>query len=342
MSILPRLGALALAATLGALASGCLERIEKITIRSDRSAELVSTFKGDPADFEHGDALPRAGGPWAVKEARESSKGSGDDKLIRTATLTIPPGGMIPGTYAQAPADEAVSLRFPTSLTVESRADGQYIHFARTYLAREDAPFTIAKRRFQEEPELKRLADAEPASLTENDRRRLIEAFRQIEMEKELRYVRAGVAALNRPQDVGLRIREAAVAAGNSFDPAKALALLAMPQSDERDRAIAELSGEFLLAITHALNIAIAAEKLTADEINAFSDAYEKARRIREVTEDLADERWEVRVKMPGRIVAHNADEVENDELVWTFDSAALMDAERELLATSVVGPAPK
>ena len=61
---------------------------------------------------------------------------------------------------------------------------------------------------------------------------------------------------------------------------------------------------------------------------------------MRNATEDLSDEHWEVRVRMPGEVIAHNADKVENGELVWEFPALAIQDRDHKLKATSrVQGP---
>ena len=68
-----------------------------------------------------------------------------------------------------------------------------------------------------------------------------------------------------------------------------------------------------------------------------FIALFEEQKRRFEITEDLRDDAWEVRVEMPGEIVGHNGDDVESGAVKWEFDSSALCDRDQVLLVTSVV-----
>lgn len=330
---------LALAAAAGAalLSAGCLERIERITVHQDTSAEVVSIFKGDAADMNAGDAIPQASRGWTIDE-QTTKAADGGITTERRASLVVPAGGEIPGSYAADPATQAAALRFPTTLTTEVRGDGMYYHFSRVYEARLDAPYVVTKRRVEQDKRLRALAETDATALTRDDRKALLEAFRGVELDKYARYVAAGVGAWEGvPQDVALRVRSAVVDAARGFDVTLALDLLEQPETPERNDAIEALARKFEGTLRDAAAAALDAEALSPREREAFLAAYDAERRSRDVTEDLMDERWEVRVTLPGDVVAHNADAVENGTLVWTFDGAALMDMSKELRATSVV-----
>lgn len=330
---------IAAAAALVLLAGGCLERKETITIHADGSADLRAVFSGDEPDMTSGDALPLPGGPWSVEERRTKKSGGEGVDLERTATLRVGAGGALPGSYA-AGGDDGVSLAFPTSVTMEKRSDGQYLHFVRTYKGRADAPFTLAKRELQRDPRMSKLLEADPDSLGPEDRRALLDAFLDIELSKELRFVDAGAKALAGPQDVGLRIRQAVLDARQAFPMQRALDLLAVPQTEDRDHAIAALAAETHDRIASAITDALAREGLSPGEVAAFRKAEAHARRSREITEDLGDERWEVRVQLPGEVVGHNATREADGTLLWVFSGESLMDADVELRATCRVSVA--
>ena len=73
--------------------------------------------------------------------------------------------------------------------------------------------------------------------------------------------------------------------------------------------------------------------------MQAFFDGYALEKKRREVTEDLQDEKFEIRIQMPGQIVAHDGDEVEGSTVTWKFDGKAMNDRPQTVRVTSRVGP---
>ncbi|GJQ29279.1 MAG: hypothetical protein HBSAPP03_11630 [Phycisphaerae bacterium] len=323
---------------MGLYLGGCLDRIETITVHQDTSADVVSIFKGDAADMNAGDALPTAGRVWRLEETATKHP-DGGVKVERVARASIPAGGVIPGTYAADAATAAVALRFPSELTTEVRGDGVYYHFSRVYEGRTDAAYTRTKRSLERDKAMRALIEADVETLTRDDRTKLLDAFRRMELEKHAQYVAAGARALESlPQDTGLRVAAAVVNAGHDFDTSRALDLLEAPETEARNSEIERLAVSFEQTLRDAVTNAIERESLTAKDRAVFLAAYEDERRRREITEDLMDERWEVRLVLPGTVVAHNADAVEaGGVLVWKFDGASLMDVDKEVRATSVV-----
>lgn len=329
----PVLAALALAAF---SLAGCLERSETIHINDDGAVTMTSVFKGDPADVTTGDALPEVGSAWKVTDFQDTDKDN-KPRLTRTATLDVGPGQALPDSYTtSADARYGVSLRFPTTLTTERRADGLYFHFKRTYLARDDARYTWVRRAMEEVPEYKALKGRDPKTMNDTDRAKLLNAFKLIEMDKQMHFVDAGLAVIpNRPQDVGLRLRVALLRFADAYDTQAILDLLAKPESKERDAAIDAIARSFLTGARKALEKAMQSSPLTMDERQAFLAAFDTESARRAVTEDLADEKWEVRVEMPGTIVASNADTSDETTAVWAFPAGAIMDRDQVLMVTS-------
>jgi|GEM_PF-7019296 len=330
---------LSAAASLALLAGGCLERAETITVRSDGTTDFESEFRGDLDDMNQGDALPLAGGPWQVSQWETKAPSGGTDH-VRRATVSIAPGGVLPESYAQGAG--AASLKFPTSVTWERRGGDTMVHFSRVYQSRVYAPYSVSQRALEHDSRTSELLKADPQNLSDQDRVSLLESFRRVEIEKQAWQVRAAASALtDRPQDLRLRVLDGALRRARSYDLSNATKLMAMPQSEERDAALAAIAEDFLSIVAKDLSAALTRENLRPEEVAAAVAAFELERARREVTEDLRDERWEVSLKLPGEIVAHNADEVREGTLIWTFDGNALLDANRELLATSrISGPA--
>src|SRR5262249_27319264 len=183
----------------------------------------------------------------------------GKPRLTRTATLSVAAGQAIPDSYA-TPDDPryAVGLRFPTSLAVERRPDGTYYHFRRTYLHRDDARYTWVRRTLDELPEYKALKAKDPAKLSNDERAKLIDAFKTIEIDKQLPFVDGGSAATpGQPQDVALAIRTAVVRFGDASPSRTILDLLSQPESADRDASIDALAKSFLAGARKAAEKAV-------------------------------------------------------------------------------------
>lgn len=333
------LALLSVTTSLALFAGGCLERSETISVRSDGTTDFESEFRGDLDDLSQGDALPLAGGAWQVSQWETKTPSGGTDH-VRRATVSIAPGGVLPASYAAG--GDAASLRFPTAVTWERRGGDTYVHFARVYQARVYAPYSVSQRALERDARTSELLKADPQTLTNQDRVSLLESFRRVELEKQAWQVRAAANSLtDRPQDLRLRVLDGTLARARSYDLANATRLMAMPQSDERDAALSAIAEDFLSMVSKDLASVLSREDLRPEEVAAATAAFELQRTRREVTEDLRDERWEVSLRLPGEIVAHNADEVREGTLIWTFEGNALLDADRELLATSrIAAPA--
>ena len=206
-----------------------------------------------------------------------------------------------------------------------------------------DAPFTYARRVLEQQPDGKRLLEADPQTLTDPDRARLVRMFTTIEADKEVIFVEEAAMDLERrgvwTQDLGLKLRRAVLDAAASFDSSNALALLGTPASPERDVAISAQAEVFSTRLAQAVPTSLAAMNLPAEQTKAFETVMAAARAERAATEDLADEKWEVRVQMPGTVTEHNADAVEDGVLVWRFSAIAINDRDQVCRATSVLPP---
>lgn len=325
----------------------CLERIETIDVAPDGSAVLKSVFKGDASEFAGPDALPGPGGPWRVSDEADKSDAK---KMTRTAELRIGAGSAFPATYLQTPDDPRTTrvLNFPTTLTitpvpasvVTGGAAGTVYDFKRTYLHRADARYTLQRRLFEADDAFKDIRGVDPVKLSEEQRVRLVRALAKIEGEKYLQFADAGVAALGKEwaQEPGLLVRQAVTDQIAGVDAAAVATLLGKPESEERDAAIGAAVKSFGDGIRAAVIERMTSLGVSKEQQSAFMAGAEAEADRRAVTEDLGDEQWEVRVTLPGAVVAHNGDRVEGRTVVWTFNGAYLMDRDQVIMATSRVG----
>lgn len=323
--------------------AACLERIETIDVAPDGSAVLKSVFKGDASEFAGPDALPGPGGPWLVSD--EVDKGDAK-KMTRTAELRVPTSGVFPATYLQTPDDPRSTrvLNFPTTLTITASEKpgcaGTVYDFKRTYLQRADARYTLQRRLFEADDAMKDLRGVDPVKLSDEQRVRLVRALAKIEDEKYVQFADAGIAALGKEwtQEAGLLVRQAVTERVAGVDAAAVAMLLGKPQSEERDAAIGAAVKSFGDGIRAAVIERMTSLGIPHEQQRAFMAGAEAEADRRAVTEDLADEHWEVRVTLPGAVVAHNGDRVEGNTVVWTFNGAYLMDRDQVIMATSRVG----
>lgn len=319
------------------LSNGCLERKETITVKPDGAVDFHCTFDGDASEFQGHDALPTSASGWLVTDETSTDENK-STTIVRTASLAVPPGRPLPSTFAAADADAEVSLRFPTTVIREARADGTYYHFKRTLLRRDDARFTTARRSMELDSRRRRLLEGEAQDLSLEERTDVVTSLRQIELDKQVAILDLALASLtSTPQDTTLRIRAAVVAASEAFDAAPAIELLGQPQSEQRDRAIEAAAHSYVQGLADALDRALADAKLAPGELVRFRASLATEQRRRKITETLASHVWETRLMLPGELIASNADRVEDGHAVWEFHAPAIMDTEKVLMATSRV-----
>ncbi|RJP39772.1 MAG: hypothetical protein C4547_03290 [Phycisphaerales bacterium] len=323
------------AALLAALA-GCIKRTERITVHQDGRADLSVEFNGDLDDFSGGDPMLAAEAPgWTVTEERKTHD-DGKIEMTRTAQRSVPPGTQIPDRYALPSSENAdVCLTFPTTVTIEKRGDGAYYHFRRVYTAREWARYEYHQEHVFKD-DLKELVEQDPDSLTPDQQRQVILGFIEVEKMKAVEHARAAGEELSAVvgQDARLAVEAAVRGVYDSISADWAVDLMTAPDKGERIAAEAErIVGEAKAAIRAALS----REGVPPSVVERFAAAHDRHMRRYAVAQDLGDEAWEVRVRLPGVIVGHNGDKLDGGEVVWAFEAAALTDRDLVLMATSRV-----
>jgi hypothetical protein len=322
--------------------AGCLERIETITVSEDRSLTLSSEFRGTPEDFaKQNDALPENGGAWAITERTEKDA-DGKPRVVRVASLNVGKGGEIPSSYAAAgDARGETGLRFPTTLKVSTVGPYTYYEFTRTYPKREEARFRYDEKRLTETDAFRKIKETDPAKMTDEQRAALVRTMVMVEAYKSTVYIEQAAAPLEGdgtwPQEIGLVLRQSVLAFAEQFKIDGALAALTQADESTRGAAIQREAEALRAGLRQSVHDAMQTLALPEAQQERFVAAAKRAIAVRHATEDLSDERWEVRVKLPGVVGASNADKLENGVLVWEFAAPAFLDRDHVLKATSHV-----
>ncbi len=317
--------------------SGCLERQETITVRPDGSLEVVHVIRGDAADLDGGAARYPSGPPFEVERSTRV-KEDGKEEHVLSARAVFPHAAAVPDRFGDG---DATALHLDTRLERTAEAGGTRYTFARTYAPREWADYRFFHARaFPDEVKALLQRPGGLDALAPEERRRVLGAVVAYERLKAQRWSDAALreAAPGGPSPAHrLAVREAVAAFFARELPIEAVESLL----DLARRAPGELATRSReLQARHDQEVtAVAATVagLTPEQQAAFAQAVGRERRAFEVSEDLGDERFVVRLRLPGRVLAHNADAVEDGALVWRFSGEDLRERRHDLLATSLL-----
>ena len=289
-------------------AGGCIKRSEKITIFEDGRVMLETEIEGDPDDVYNGDAMPTAESGWQITDVI-TTKEDGKKELTRQATREIAAGQTVPSSYA-APHSrlDTIALQFPTTVTIEHRAEGTYYHFRRIYQRREFAIVQYLQDRAMESDEAKAITQKEPEDVTAEERMTLARIFVDIAAKRSAIYMeQVGLEMQSQiSQHALLAARRKALAVFSSDDLMNQLADLL--REDAEDEGLADkLEQDLNARVRRAATESLRESGVRSAAIDGFVERCTLANDAFEITEDLGDESWFVGVTMPGRIVAHNS-----------------------------------
>lgn len=317
--------------------TGCLKRTERIRVSVDGSVKIGLEYEGEKGDFETLDALPSSAGGWRLERLVEEKDGKEIVKLVGERTFA--PRDELPSTFA-APGDPyaALVLSFPTTLVRERRADGIYLHFRRVYKPREWNYVDYWSNMIVDD-NVKELGEKKPEELTHEERLTMIRSLAGVEAMKQVEFAHRALTEVdqNCKQDQFLAARTAILEVYEERTDWDELARkLESLSGDDRDREV-ESAAERVMeqahqACTQSLRTIA---KFDDEKIAKFQLAYDRAKRYYDITSQQAGHAFEIRVTMPGEVVAHNGDKIEDDEIVWEFDGNAFRDRANELMVTS-------
>jgi hypothetical protein len=340
-----------LAGGLGGGLAGCLEREESVEVRADGSAAWAVRFAGKAREFNKPlDALPgvspSAGAGWGLAVSG-SLDGHPESEVEIRGERVIADFASMPDRFEQDPASPAyeAGLKFPTRVWTELRGDGLYYHFRRVYREREHRRFNWPRERLAKNESLQKLLKQDQATWTDQQRGELVDALVSVELARQLELIAAAAEDMGAdwPQDWGLRLRNAAerYAAGAVVNRERTLELLKLPATVERDAALATLGQDLVAGFVPALRAELAELGVGDTESRVYLDHLGRRSNRLSVTEDLGDEVFRVRVRLPGELVAHNGQSVEAGWVVFEFSGESLQDRDADLRVTSRVVMVP-
>ena len=321
------------------LLGGCLKRKETIVLHADGRLDVEHAFVGDGDDIDQGPARrPEGQGYKTSRTSRTLEDGNVEDTWIARASYASAKD--MPTSFA-APGDPFASRAhsFRTSVLIREENGRTYYRFVRSYAARDWATYGYFRRVcFPEEIQKLYEEPDEIPDLSLADRQRLIGSIVRYQcMQMQLWADRA--LARIAPEAPSLVDAQLAVRAHIERHCREHLAA---------EKVVGVLSRPTSEVVTFAENAQQAMRKLIVERAQqALALGAEKVRELEEallleqhdfeVSHDLEDEDFVVRLKMPGRIVGSNADKRDGDTLVWAFHARDLRDRRHVLIATSVV-----
>jgi hypothetical protein len=333
--------------------TGCLRRKETITVNPDQSVRIEVEYEQDTdagVDVDKDrptmntkDAMPAEQSGWAASTAFRKD----DNKTVTTlsASQTFGPGAALPRSFAPAGSENAeLALQFPTDLTVEQRDGGTVYTLRRVYTAR---PWAYVQywEDLVLEGDTKKLLDKPADELTDEERERVLRALSSIEVLRRLELSRTALehAEIKFPSEGWLEARQALLNRIEEVDFAPMLELHKQVESSTDDSPEKEGLEKRLQTMLNELNDAAMSgydEQLRSALGGAQFAAYERSLNHAslgyEISKETGGHAFEIRVKMPGRVIGHNGKKVEDDgTVVWEFDGKAFRDRDHELLVVS-------
>ncbi|MCA9283579.1 MAG: hypothetical protein KDA22_00075 [Phycisphaerales bacterium] len=344
---LGRAGGTALVAVLvAALFAGCLERKERITVYENGLVEVTLENSSDSlAELEGPDPLPGPFAGWMVETGEELQD---DGKMRHTlrATALFPPDVPLPETWAAERDPVAPSaLRFPTTVTIETRRDGTWYHFRRVYEPRAWAAVAHLQDVFLKAP-MANLEGTPPDALTPEQRQSVANALARYEAERMILFGRHAFFEITpeRGQDGWLLVEDRLRAVAQEAVVGAGDLLVAPPgetptEAARRNKAIEDATTRFKAQLKDALQLALRQEcSYGGTELQHFFASLDRQQTTFEVTEDLNDDSFEITLQLPGTVMATNAASHAGGAATWSFRGDELHDRSIELMASSRVG----
>ncbi len=330
------------ASLLPALAAGCLERKEKITVDPDGAVTIRLKYEGSPKDLDSRDAMPAAASGWETTRTLIEKKGD-DEKYQLYAKRKFAPSQPLPESFAAPDDPDAdLKLRFPTTLTIEHRPDGAYYHFRRTYL-----PRTWATVRYWHDlhinDDIEKLGEKPAEELTHAERVKILKAFANTVGHEQVEYARAAWEEVDRglPPDCWLLARAALLGVYAELDYDEMVARYQAMPEEQRDQEFEKESDALIARAYAALSGSLQVDAgFDAARLAAFETAFARQKLGYEITDELGLHSFKIKIKMPGEVVAHNAHHWHSEDvgyLVWEFKGDAFRDRPHELMVTSRV-----
>lgn len=333
-------GTLASLTLLGVM--GCLTRKETIKIARDGAVTIAVSCEGSREELDTVDALPSASGGWDRVTIQDVSFKENKQRL--EAERTFAPGEDLPGSYASMnDPDTDLYLAFPTTLRIEPRTDGVYYYLHRVYTPRRWGYVQVWKDAFIDDS-IKKLGEKPAEELNLDEKRQIVQAFAGVEAYKQIEFAKTALEECepDLQPEYWLLARRALLDIyeedNDYFNTVIELCEQAPEDgrgecfNQEAERILAEGYAAFVQSLRGDAGF-------TRNRITRFEQAYDRAVRYYRITEELGGHHFEIKVEMPGVVIAHNGDhedhEGETSVVKWSFDGKAFRDRPHELQAIS-------
>lgn len=324
-----------LVAVAGASLVGCLSREETLDIQADGSVTVSHAIRGDKGDMDGG-AARMPGAPFQV-DRKTVKKADGKTEDVLTAKASFRKVADIPQSFAQAGdrfADRA--LRFTTTLEMRQENGFTHYRFERRYAPRRWADHgSFLRRAFPTEIE-ELLSDMDKlARAPVGKKREVVEAvlrYERMKLQHQAERATAPLVKGRQPTDEQLAIHAAVkdyYTHRVSVDDLVELLWETEPKILKATQKIGVDARRVVLEkATKELKLDEAGRKQL--EANLAAEEHDLA-----VSQDLEDESFTVKVRMPGDLVRHNGEEAMADEVTFRFSGEDLRDRDVVLVATS-------
>lgn len=324
--------------------TGCLERKEKIKVRPDGGVTISLKYKGTEEELDSVDAMPSGASGWSVTRKVQENQQEQDPAKIKyelRAKRKFAAREELPSSYAAAGDPDAdLYLSFPTTVTVERREDGTYYKFRRVYTPRRWAYVSYWEERFFND-EIEKLGEKPTEELTHEEQVKILRAFGLFEAHSQMEFAKAALEKCDPDlsPECWLRVRTALMETFKKLDFDGFVRRYAEIPEDDRPTKF-EAEYEEMLSKAHQLTIESLKDVAGYDDamVAAFEEAYDHEKRYHEITDEQGGHQFKIMLKMPGEVVAHNADRwdaEEKDYLVWEFRGDAFRDRPFELMVVS-------
>lgn len=324
-----------LAAVAGTTLMGCLSREETLDIQADGSVTVSHVIRGDKGDMDGGAArLP--GAPFTV-ERRTIQKDDGSSEELLTAKASFARVEDIPASFAGLwDRFPERALRFTTTLEMREENGFTYYRFERRYTPRRWADnASFLRRAFPKQIE-ELLSDMNKLARAPIEKKRqavqAVLLYEKLKLQYQAERATAPLVRGRQPTDAQLAIRAAVhdyythrIAVDDLVDllwetEAKILEATNKITADARKLVLEKATRELMLDAAGRKQLE---ENLAAEEHDLA------------VSQDLEDEGFTVRVRIPGELIGHNGDDAAANEVTFRFNGQDLRDREVVLVVTS-------
>lgn len=331
------------------LCTGCPFRKERITISADGRVNMLLEYGGSPEEFARFDALPSKETGWSTRqETKTETKANGEveETVTQFAAQSFEPGATLPDRFVGAddPASSLV-LRFPTSVRLEDRPDGRYVYFHRTYVPRRWAYVNYWESVFIDD-EVKALGTKHVSALTDDEINKIVESMTAVEAHRQIGFAEEALKTSlpELPAEYGLLARKALLETyENDRDRFQNIMAGCAELDNEQRETCFQDETERALTKGYAAYIEGLRTYAGLDErsLAVFEEAYAHAKRYYTITNELAGHAFEIKVTMPGTVIAHNGDDLsdanDGQTVTFKFDGQSFRDRAHELIVVARV-----